>query len=110
MIRQSLDISPPSSFDALFTNLCWVPFMATLTSVRSILYRISNDSKKKISVILVLHWKKSSTCSDIYSSPGYDTLYFWLLITTSCYTATRVSELMISIFTKELEDILIGFF
>ncbi|CAF1060837.1 unnamed protein product [Adineta steineri] len=32
MIRQSLDISPPSSFDALFTNLCWVPFMATLTS------------------------------------------------------------------------------
>jgi hypothetical protein len=34
MIRQSLDISPPSSFDALFTNLCWVPFMATLTSVR----------------------------------------------------------------------------
>ncbi len=33
MIRQSLDISPPSSFDAVFTNLCWVPFMATLTSV-----------------------------------------------------------------------------
>ena len=33
MIRQSLDISPPLSFDALFTNLCWVPFMATLTSV-----------------------------------------------------------------------------
>lgn len=33
MIRQSLDISPPSSFDALFTNLCWVPFTATLTSV-----------------------------------------------------------------------------
>ncbi|CAF2060569.1 unnamed protein product [Rotaria magnacalcarata] len=32
MIRQSLDISPPSSFDAIFTNLCWVPFMATLTS------------------------------------------------------------------------------
>ncbi|CAF3564179.1 unnamed protein product [Rotaria sp. Silwood1] len=32
MIRQSLDISPPSSFDATFTNLCWVPFMATLTS------------------------------------------------------------------------------
>ncbi|CAF3539303.1 unnamed protein product [Rotaria sp. Silwood1] len=36
MIRQSLDISPPSSFDATFTNLCWVPFMATLTSVCSI--------------------------------------------------------------------------
>ena len=35
MIRQSLDVSPPSSFDAIFTNLCWVPFMATLTSVRS---------------------------------------------------------------------------
>ena len=33
MIRQSLDISPPSSFDALFTNLCWVPFIATFTSV-----------------------------------------------------------------------------
>ncbi|CAF0809506.1 unnamed protein product [Adineta ricciae] len=32
MIRQSLEISPPSSFDAIFTNLCWVPFMATLTS------------------------------------------------------------------------------
>jgi hypothetical protein len=38
MIRQSLDISPPSSFDALFTNLCWVPFMATLTSVGTIFY------------------------------------------------------------------------
>ena len=35
MIRQSLDVSPPSSFDALFTNLCWVPFTATLTSVGS---------------------------------------------------------------------------
>ncbi|CAF0929920.1 unnamed protein product [Rotaria sordida] len=33
MIRQALDISPPSSFDAIFTNLCWVPFIATLTSI-----------------------------------------------------------------------------
>lgn len=33
MIRQSLEISPPSSFDAIFTNLCWVPFISTLTSV-----------------------------------------------------------------------------
>lgn len=41
MIRQSLDLSPPSSFDALFTNLCWVPFTATLTSVnRSICHQL----------------------------------------------------------------------
>jgi hypothetical protein len=34
MIRQSLDVSSALSFDALFTNLCWVPFMATITSVK----------------------------------------------------------------------------
>ena len=34
MIRQSLDFLPPTSFDAFFTNLCWIPFTATLTTVR----------------------------------------------------------------------------
>lgn len=42
MIRQSLDLSPPASFDALFTNLCWVPFTATLTSVGSIFHSKAN--------------------------------------------------------------------
>ena len=44
MIRQSLDLSPPASFDALFTNLCWVPFTATLTSVGSIVHSKANRS------------------------------------------------------------------
>lgn len=42
MIRQSLDLSPPASFDALFTNLCWVPFTATLTSVRIIFHYLKD--------------------------------------------------------------------
>lgn len=38
MIRQSFDVlSSSSSFDTLFTNVCWVPFMSTLTTVRLLL-------------------------------------------------------------------------
>ncbi len=91
MIRQSLDISPPSSFDALFTNLCWVPFMATLTSVCQTFYRKSNINYSAF--IVVLHWKKSSTCSYIYSSSLYYFLYLWLFITTSSHASTCVSKL-----------------
>lgn len=45
MIRQSLDISPPLSFDAIFTNLCWVPFIATLTSVTFFYSSIRKNSE-----------------------------------------------------------------
>jgi hypothetical protein len=90
MIRQSLDISPPSSFDALFTNLCWVPFIATLTSVGTIFYRIF---EKNVSVIQVLHWKKSSTDFYIHSSCCCYIIYLWIFITTSCYASAGVSKL-----------------
>lgn len=63
MIRQSLDLSPPASFDALFTNLCWVPFTATLTSVSLIVHRKAND---RFSLSLQFYISKSHRPVPIY--------------------------------------------
>lgn len=91
MIRQSLDISPPSSFDAIFTNLCWIPFTATLTSVCP---QTHKSSKIYVS-FSVLHWKKSSTSKHILSYPSYCTFSLWLYHATSCYASTRVRMFLV---------------
>ena len=86
MIRQSLDVSPPSSFDALFTNLCWVPFTATLTSVGSLARTLHSRCCS------VLHWQESSTGSSIGASSQHGSLRLWLRPATSRCTSTNVNE------------------
>ena len=103
MIRQSLDLSPPASFDALFTNLCWVPFTATLTSVS--LNSHLGDTHF-FSLITVLHREKSATRFSIYSYSSRCILHHWIFVTTFRSTATCVSECVhasVSLFSIDLK-------